>query len=83
MLRRHFPWCAQWEAALKKLFASDVTAKQAQNALDYDDLLLAWTQVMTASAVRFVQILTAMLMYRFDNPTFSATALAKPKTSGS
>ncbi|MFC3061062.1 hypothetical protein [Paenirhodobacter populi] len=51
--------------------------------LDYDDLLLAWAQVMTASAVGFVQILTAMLMYRFDNPTFSATALAKPKTSGS
>ncbi|WP_241565316.1 ATP-dependent helicase [Paenirhodobacter populi] len=50
VLRRHFPWCAQWEAALKQLFANYVTAKQAQNVLDYDDLLLAWAQVMEEPA---------------------------------
>ncbi|MEI4486962.1 ATP-dependent helicase [Frigidibacter sp. MR17.14] len=46
VLRDHFPWCAAWEAELKRLFAAYVAAKQAQNVLDYDDLLLAWAQVM-------------------------------------
>ncbi len=46
VLRDHFPWCASWEADLKRLFAGYVEAKQAQNVLDYDDLLLAWARVM-------------------------------------
>lgn len=48
VLRDHFPWCAGWEAQLKQLFGAYVAAKQAQNVLDYDDLLLAWAQVMAA-----------------------------------
>lgn len=48
VLRDHFPWCAPWQAELKKLFGAYVQAKQAQNVLDYDDLLLAWAQVMAA-----------------------------------
>src|SRR5262249_23282999 len=40
------PWCAGWEAELKKLFASYVEAKQRQSVLDYDDLLLYWAQMM-------------------------------------
>ena len=47
VLRDHFPWVAPWEAALKQLFGAYVAAKQAQNVLDYDDLLLAWAQVMS------------------------------------
>ncbi|MEO8243615.1 MAG: ATP-dependent helicase [bacterium] len=47
VLRQHFPWCATWEAELMRLFGGYVAAKQAQNVLDYDDLLLAWAQVMT------------------------------------
>jgi DNA helicase-2/ATP-dependent DNA helicase PcrA len=35
-----FPWCKDWADALKQLFARYVEAKQAQNVLDYDDLLL-------------------------------------------
>src|SRR5690606_17068060 len=46
VLKDHFPWCAQWQAELKRLFSSYVAAKQAQNVLDYDDLLLAWAQAM-------------------------------------
>ncbi|TGN68560.1 ATP-dependent helicase [Paracoccus liaowanqingii] len=48
VLRDHFPWCAPWADQLKPLFGAYVTAKQAQNVLDYDDLLLAWAQVMAA-----------------------------------
>lgn len=48
VLRRHFPWVSGWEAELKQLFRDFVRAKQEQNVLDYDDLLLAWAQVMEA-----------------------------------
>ncbi|WP_375691690.1 ATP-dependent helicase [Pseudooceanicola sp. LIPI14-2-Ac024] len=47
VLITHFPWCARWEAELKALFGAYVRAKQEQNVLDYDDLLLAWAQVMS------------------------------------
>ena len=42
VLRTAFPWCAHWEEELKHLFAAYTAAKQAQNVLDYDDLLLYW-----------------------------------------
>ncbi|WOJ88956.1 ATP-dependent helicase [Methylocapsa polymorpha] len=41
-----YPWCAGWEAELRELFASYVVAKQRQNVLDYDDLLLYWAQMV-------------------------------------
>jgi DNA helicase-2/ATP-dependent DNA helicase PcrA len=40
-----YPWCAGWAAELKELFAAYVEAKQKQNVLDYDDLLLYWAQM--------------------------------------
>lgn len=46
VLSHWFPWCAQWEAELKRLFAAYVEAKEEQNALDYDDLLLYWAEMM-------------------------------------
>ena len=42
-----FPWCSGWAAELKDLFAAYVEAKQRQNVLDYDDLLLYWAQTMS------------------------------------
>ena len=42
-----FPWCAMWEAELQKLFGAYVAAKQRQNTLDYDDLLLYWAQMVS------------------------------------
>src|SRR5262252_6571080 len=46
VLKANFAWCADWENELKKLFAAYVEAKQQQNVLDYDDLLLYWAQMM-------------------------------------
>ena len=46
-LKAHFPWCQAWETELKLLFGAYVRAKRDQNVLDYDDLLLAWAQVMS------------------------------------
>lgn len=47
VLRLSYPWCAAWAAELKELFAAYVEAKQSQNVLDYDDLLLYWAQAVT------------------------------------
>ncbi|MCO5734205.1 ATP-dependent helicase [Rhizobium sp. SSA_523] len=47
VLKSAYPWAVGWEAQLKQLFAAYVDAKQAQNVLDYDDLLLYWAQVMS------------------------------------
>jgi DNA helicase-2/ATP-dependent DNA helicase PcrA len=45
VLKANYPWVSGWEAQLKELFAGYVEAKQAQNVLDYDDLLLYWAQM--------------------------------------
>jgi DNA helicase-2/ATP-dependent DNA helicase PcrA len=47
ILRQHYPWVGSWEEQLKQLFAAYVEAKQAQNVLDYDDLLLYWAQMVS------------------------------------
>ncbi len=51
VLRRHFPWCGDWEAELRGLFAGYVEAKQRQAVLDYDDLLLYWAGAMRNEAL--------------------------------
>jgi DNA helicase II / ATP-dependent DNA helicase PcrA len=61
VLGQSFPWCASWAAELKQLFAAYVEAKQAQQVLDYDDLLLYWVQLM--SDVAFAQEIGS----RFDH----------------
>ncbi len=45
VLQSTFPWCCEWEAELKRLFGAYVDAKQEQNVLDYDDLLLFWAEM--------------------------------------
>jgi len=47
VLAASFPWCSGWAAELKELFAAYVEAKQRQNVLDYDDLLLYWAQTIS------------------------------------
>ncbi len=47
ILRQHYLWVGTWEEQLKELFGAYVEAKQAQNVLDYDDLLLYWAQMVS------------------------------------
>lgn len=51
VLKTVFPWCAMWSAELRTLFSAYVAAKQAQNVLDYDDLLLYWAAMMSEPAI--------------------------------
>src|SRR5258707_10869439 len=47
VLGQFYPWCSGWAGELKQLFAAYVEAKQQQNVLDYDDLLLYWAQMVS------------------------------------
>ncbi|ACK52241.1 UvrD/REP helicase [Methylocella silvestris BL2] len=51
VLGASFPWCSAWAIELKQLFAAYVDAKQRQNVLDYDDLLLYWAQAVGEAAL--------------------------------
>ncbi|HEX5795515.1 MAG TPA: ATP-dependent helicase [Geminicoccaceae bacterium] len=51
VLRKAFPWCLEWQAELRQLFAGYVLAKQAQSVADYDDLLLYWSGMMKAAEI--------------------------------
>ncbi|MBN9434751.1 MAG: ATP-dependent helicase [Bosea sp.] len=46
-----FPWCAMWKDELAALFAAYVEAKQRQNVLDYDDLLLYLAHAMAEPTI--------------------------------
>jgi len=50
-LQDTFPWCAQWEDELKRLFGAFVERKLSNQALDYDDLLLYWHTMMADDAL--------------------------------
>src|ERR1700680_3477021 len=56
-----FPWCADWPNELAELFHAYVIAKQRNNVLDYDDLLLYWRHMMEEPA------LAAEVGARFDH----------------
>ncbi len=51
VLRATYPWCADWEEELRRLFDAYVAAKQAQHVLDFDDLLLYWAAMMNVPAL--------------------------------
>jgi len=46
-LEQQYPWCAQWEADLTRLYRAYVEQKQRAAILDYDDLLLYWNVMMS------------------------------------
>lgn len=46
-----FPWCAEWEAELARLYRAYVERKLEHQALDYDDLLLYWHAMLEDEAL--------------------------------
>lgn len=86
-LQHAFPWCSEWEEALTRLFGGYVQAKQTQNVLDYDDLLLYWAKMMAIPdlapfvASRFDHVLVDE--YQDTNPLQAAILLGlKPDGAG-
>ncbi len=51
VLAGSYPWCADSEVELKRLFAAYVAEKQSQQVLDFDDLLVWWAEAMADPAV--------------------------------
>jgi DNA helicase-2/ATP-dependent DNA helicase PcrA len=51
VLDQSYPWCREWEADLRRLFAAYVHAKQQQSVLDYDDLLLYWSHLAAEPSI--------------------------------
>ena len=85
VLADDFPWCGTWERELKRLFAAYVEAKQRQGVLDYDDLLLYWSQLMAEPALaadvrsRFTHVLVDEYQ---DTNRLQATILLTLKPDG-
>jgi len=50
-LNSHFPWCAEWDTELTRLFRAYVERKLDNQALDYDDLLLYWHLMLEDQAL--------------------------------
>jgi DNA helicase-2/ATP-dependent DNA helicase PcrA len=46
-LHETFPWCVEWDQELRTLFRRYVEHKQTNQALDYDDLLLYWSHLVS------------------------------------
>jgi DNA helicase-2/ATP-dependent DNA helicase PcrA len=46
-LREQYPWCLEWHDELTRLCREYVRRKQAEQLLDYDDLLLYWQILMS------------------------------------
>jgi len=50
-LAEQYPWCAEWEQDLTRLYREYVGRKQKHNVLDFDDLLLYWHVMMQTPAL--------------------------------
>ena len=51
VLRAHYPWCTSAHDGLERLFAEFAHGKLQQQSLDFDDLLLAWSNMMQLPAL--------------------------------
>ena len=85
VLQEDFPWCVDAHDALKLLFRAYAAEKQGQHTLDYDDLLLAWHQMLASPGLaahlggRFDQVLVDEYQ---DTNRLQAGILARLKPDG-
>jgi DNA helicase-2/ATP-dependent DNA helicase PcrA len=84
-LETAYPWCLDWEPRLTGLYRAYVEEKLAQQALDYDDLLLWWQLMMqdeslaTEIGARFDHVLVDEYQ---DTNALQAEILLRLKPSG-
>lgn len=85
VLQEHFPWVFPAHDELKRLFKAYVEEKQRQQLLDYDDLLLYWSELMSDDALaaelgeRFQHVLVDEYQ---DTNRLQATLLKRLKPGG-
>jgi DNA helicase II / ATP-dependent DNA helicase PcrA len=85
VLLKQFPWCAEWKEALGDLFEAYVEAKQRQQVLDYDDLLLYWAELMQVAefAAEVRQLFDHVLVDEYqDTNALQASILLGLKPDG-
>ena len=51
VLAEFFPWCKEWHDELDRLFREYTARKKESATLDYDDLLLAWLELLSKDSV--------------------------------
>lgn len=82
---QHFPWCRGLEEPLGRLLGAYLDAKQRQQLLDYDDLLLYWLHMLgepsiaAALGARFTHVLVDEYQ---DTNRLQAAILARLKPDG-
>jgi len=84
-LETRFPWCLEWEAELRGLFAAYVDAKAQRAVLDYDDLLLYWFHLMSDAALarRIGELFDHVLVDEYqDTNTLQAEILRRLRPDG-
>ncbi len=85
VVERHFAWCAAHTERLRALFDDYVAAKQKQQVLDFDDLLLYWAAMLGEPALaaevgsRFDHVLVDEYQ---DTNALQATVLKRLKPDG-
>ncbi|MBO9685463.1 MAG: ATP-dependent helicase [Mitsuaria chitosanitabida] len=85
VLQEHFPWVFPAHDDLKRLFKAYVEEKQRQQLLDYDDLLLYWSELMSDDTLaaelgeRFQHVLVDEYQ---DTNRLQATLLKRLKPGG-
>ena len=85
VLRESFPRWVEWEAELFALFGAYVDAKQAQQVLDFDDLLLYWSAMLAdgALAAEASQLFDHVLVDEYqDTNRLQGLILARMKPDG-
>ena len=75
VLGTSFPWCSAWAAELRELFAAYVEAKQRQNVLDYDDLLLYWAQMVSEPALPMILVAASIMSWSMSIRTRTGSRL--------
>ena len=72
-LETRFPWCLEWEEALRALYAALRRGQGVRTVLDYDDLLLYWFHLMERSVAGRARSATPLRPRRSSTSTRTRT----------
>ena len=85
VLEREYPWCVDQAEGIRSIFERYTGRKRAQNALDYDDLLLFWEALCLhpAAGSAIAEAFDHVLVDEYqDTNTVQADILASLRSTG-